>query len=190
MHHVKRHTYYHWRELPQVSFLLRQMFCCNKTLFCCDKSMLVMTKKLCHDKPNYVCCDEAFVVTNIILLRQTFCCGKLTFVGTNICLSQQNKSFVTTKNMLITTKRLSQQTCVSWQIFAMTKVLSGQKYFVTTNIVLLQRAYFCHKKRCVLSWQTHVCCNRTFVTTKMVLVAAPANDNISISANVVPALVW
>ena len=48
-------------------------------------------------------------------------------------------------------------------IFVMTKLLSRQ-------------AYFCHEKRCVLSRQTRVCCDKTFVTTKMIFVAAPASD--------------
>ena len=37
---------YHWRELPQVSFLLWQTFCCYKHIFCRNKSMLDMTKVL------------------------------------------------------------------------------------------------------------------------------------------------
>ena len=48
-------------------------------------------------------------------------------------------------------------------IFVMTKPLSRQ-------------AYFCHEKRCVLSCQTRVCCDKTFVMTKMIFVAAPSND--------------
>ena len=50
--------------------------------------------------------------------------------------------------------------------------------FVMTK-VLLWEAYFCHDKRCVLSWQTCVCRDRHvffFVVTKMILVAAPTND--------------
>jgi len=42
--------------------------------------------------------------------------------------------------------------CLSRQIFAVTKVLSRQKYFVTTNIILSQQK-FCHDKH-------------TFVATK------------------------
>ena len=50
--------------------------------------------------------------------------------------------------------------------------------FVTTKHV------FCHDKsmpvetKLLLPGQTRVCCDKTFVATKMILVAAPANDNI------------
>ena len=96
---------YHWRELPQVSFLSQQKFCR-------DKHMFVATK------------NTSFVATKACLLRKTF-------VITNTCSS---------------------------------KILS----------------YFCHDKRYVLSWQTHVCrdrhvCCKTVVVTKMILVAVPAN---------------
>ena len=92
-----------------------------------QNTLLLLQKYACHDKPNYVCCDEAFVVTNIILLQQTFCRGKLTFVGTNICLSQQifchnkkyahhNKTFVTT-NVCITTNICNDKSFVRTKIF-------------------------------------------------------------------------
>ena len=52
---------YHWRELPQVSFLSGQKFCCNTTHLlswqkyaCRDKIMFVTTKYFCCDK-NYTC---------------------------------------------------------------------------------------------------------------------------------------
>ena len=72
------------------------------------------------------------------------------FVTTNRCLSWQNMSFVITKSMLmfVTTKYF----CCNKQVFVATKALS-------------QQAYFCHDQKCVLSWQTHVCRNKTFVTT-------------------------
>ena len=65
--------------------------------------------------------------------------------------------------------------------FVATKYFFHEKAFVTTNImltwqVLLQQAYFCHDKRHVLSWQTHVCRDKTFVATKIILVAAPTSD--------------
>ena len=57
---------------------------------------------------------------------------------------------------------LSRQiTCLSWQRF------------------LARQAYFCRDKRRVLSREKRVCGDKTFVTTKMILVAAPANDNLS-----------
>ena len=81
------------------------------------------------------------------------------------------------KNMLIMTKRLSQQNYVCcdkifllWQGILLSRqrhVLSQQRYlFVTTKILVCHNKYmsrnnFCHNKhnsvmtRCVLSWQTH-----------------------------------
>ena len=80
------------------------------------------------------------------------------FVMTNRCLSWQNMSFVMTKSMLmfVTTKYF----CCNQHL---TKALS-------------QQAYFCCDKKRVLLQQTRVCHNKTFVTTKIILVAAPANN--------------
>ena len=87
---------YHWREPPQVSFLLWQRHICrdkmcfvltslfllqqtrlsgqNTSLCVCDKSMLVMTNT-CVLRQKY------FVSTNIILLQQAyFCCDKKTIL--------------------------------------------------------------------------------------------------------------
>ena len=91
-------------------------------------------------------------------------------------------------------KKLSQQTCVChdktqvchdktclllWQTyFVMTKRLLWQ-IFVKTNMCLSQKhtfvTCFVVTNMC-LSWQTLVCCEITFVATKMILVAALAND--------------
>ena len=120
---------YYWWELPQVSFLSRWKFCCDKHLFFMTNTCLSWQ-------------NMSFVVTKV-------CLSQHIFVATNIC---HNNSFVTTK------------------IFCGDK----HKYFATK--VLSRQSYFCHNKRCVLSWQTHVCCNRSFVATKMILVAALADD--------------
>ena len=73
-------------------------------------------------------------------------------VATNTCLSWQNMFFVITKSMLmlVTTKYF----CCNKQVFVATKALSRQ-------------AYFCRDQKRVLSWQTRVCCDKTFVTTKI-----------------------
>ena len=92
--------------------------------------------------------------------KYRFCCNKSKLVATNV-LSRQ--IFVVTKvllwqNMFVATKLLS------WQItFIMTK-----DCFVVTNMHLSQ--------------QTHVCCDKTFVTTKMLLVASPANGTLQPSS--------
>ena len=94
---------------------------------------------------------------------------------TNTCLLWQNMSFVATKVCLF---------------------LLWQKYFVMTNIILSWQAYFFHDKTHLLLWQMYACRDKsfvgtklcwdkylswqrhiTFVTTEMILVAAPANDS-------------
>ena len=101
-----------WRELPQVSFLLRQKFCCDK-------------------RWTYACCDKTFDVTKLCLSQQNICHDKHNRVTTNFCCCDKH-NFVTTK-------------------------------------VLLWHAYFCHDKKCV-------CHDRSFLATKLILVAAPSND--------------
>ena len=75
---------------------------------------------------------------------------------------------------------LSQQTrvCGNRSTVATSIFLSWQKTcFVATNTCLLQQAYFCCDKRCVLSWQSRICHNKPmFVATQMIHVAAPADD--------------
>ena len=114
---------YHWQELPQVSFLLWQKFCCDKHVFIATNTCLwqqntsfaATQKYACCDKfflrQDYVCCDKSFVVTNTCLSWQkfcwdqhafgatklSFCCDKIMFVTTNTCC---DKSFVTTNIFL------------------------------------------------------------------------------------------
>ena len=74
---------YHWRELPQVTFLLRQKFCRDKDVFIVtnmsqhnfvatkhvfshDKGMLVATKLL--SQQNIFVTIKCFVATKIILV--------------------------------------------------------------------------------------------------------------------------
>ena len=127
--------FYQWQELPQVSFLLQQNFCCNKHVFVMTNTYLsqenisfVMTKT-CF-------CNKSFVMTKLCLLQQTCVCHDKTFVATNICHNKHN--------------------------------------FVATRCVLSQQMCVCHDK--------HVFCgDKTFVATKMMLVAAPANDTVSMT---------
>ena len=75
--------YYHWRELPQVTFLSRQKVCCNKHTFvatklCLLRQISVMTKVLspqtcvCRDKK--FCRNTKIVARTIFLLRQDVFC--------------------------------------------------------------------------------------------------------------------
>ena len=86
----------------------------------------------------------------MVLLKRTGC-HKYIFVATNTYLSRQNTSFVTTK------VRLPRQN------------------FCCDKIFLSRQAYYCRDKRRVLSRQTR----KTFVATKILLVAAPANDSVA-----------
>ena len=82
------------------------------------------------------------------------------------CVGRDKQVFVTTKYIFCHDKNLLWQTCVC-----------GNKSFVPTQI-------FCHDKRHfffatkLLSRQAYFCCDErwVFVVTKMILVAAPAND--------------
>ena len=116
------------------------------------KGMLIETKLLSRQTRAKVC-----------LSRQSFCRDKhvqryayrdKAFVATNTC-----------KGMLIETKLLSRQTraCRDKHYFV-AKRKEKETCFVVTNI-------------CV-SRQTRVCCDKTFVATKIILVAAPANHRL------------
>ena len=82
---------YQWRELPQVSFMLRQKFCHDKHVFVAT-NMFVATKHV-------FCCDKTRLLSRKLpifllwgtrlLLRQNFFRDKLTFLAT--------KSFEVTK---------------------------------------------------------------------------------------------
>ena len=124
-----------------------------------------------------------------------FCCNK-SFVAKNMCLSWQthvchDKNMLVMTNMFVVTDM-----CLLWQYVCRNEhnfvATSNEHNFVTTNIILLQQAYFCHEKRHVLSWQTRVCRDKTFVATKIILVAAPANDSHRVAENVLSAdtLLW
>ena len=116
---------YHWRELPQVSFLLRHMFVMTKHIFCYDKHAFVATKvcllqqNFCHDK--IVCCDK-------YLSRQKFCCDK------HICFSQQTL-FYWDKHIFVETK----------DVFCRNK-----RTFVAINMCLSQQKFYCNKKKKIL----------------------------------------
>ena len=105
----------HWRELPQVSFLSRQIF---YHVFCSDKNMLAATKRL--SRQNYVCRNKIFVATNTCLSRQKFCRDKIMFVLRKV-LSRQ------------------EYVCRDKRFFARSILLWRQKTcFVATNACLSQ----------------------------------------------------
>ena len=73
--------HYHWRELPQVSFLLWQNFCWDKHI--CRDKYLSWPKKFCRDKIMFVTASillswqkTCFVMTSTCFLWQNFCRNK------------------------------------------------------------------------------------------------------------------
>ena len=138
-----------------IIFVATNMCLSQQHVSCCNKSMLVVT----FVTVKYFCCNKSFVTTNI-------CCDKHVFVTTKDVLSPQtrvcgDKSKLVARNM-----------CLSQQIFVARKVLSRQKYVCATSIHLSQQK-MCFELR---QTQTRVCHDKTFVATKIVLVAATAND--------------
>ena len=126
----------------------KHVFVMTKYIFCCNKSLFA--SKVCWTK---LLSRQIFVATNVILSWQNFCCDKLTFVMTNTWLSWQS-----TKHMFIMTNICCDKISVVASI-----LLSWQKTcFVVKNTSLTR--------------QTYVCQDRTFIMTKLVLVAAAAND--------------
>ena len=115
---------------------------------------------------NLVATNMSFVATRVCLSRQMYLrCILLSFVATRVCLSRQMYlrcillSFVATR------------VCLSRQMYLRCILLS----FVATRVCLSRQMYL----RCILlsfvaTWHVH---NKSFVATKTILVAAPANDN-------------
>ena len=114
--------------------------------FCCRFWMpWSITDGRCH---KYHYCRDKHVCHDKarLLLRQKYACRDKTFVATKLCLSRQTRvCFFRDK-----TKEM---------IFFATKPLSRQ-------------AYSCRDKIRVFSRQIRVCCDKTFVSTKITLEAA------------------
>ena len=104
------HVIYHWRELPQVSFLSLQnrsfvttKVCLPHQNICLDKILFVATKYFCRNKSNTcpsqqkLCCDKhTFVATKNVFCRSKHVChDKSKLFATKLCLSRQ--IFVKTK---------------------------------------------------------------------------------------------
>ena len=93
-----------------------------------------------------------------------------TFVATNISRDKHNFTkhvFCRDRSILVTTKRLSQQTRVCYDKDSWRQKLCHDKHtFVETKDV------FCLEKHMFVATN-----DKTFVPTKIILVAAPANDS-------------
>ena len=168
-----------------------------QTCVCYDKTCFLLWQK-------YACCDKLLSRQNC-LLRQNFCPQKI-FVATNTCLSQwtyfcHNKRCVLSwQNYVCHDKYLSWQTCVCHN----KSFVLQQAYFChDKRCVLLRQSHVCCDKSMHPSRQNYVCCDKTilsqqfffrdkhtfvttknvfchdktFVATKMILLAAPTNDS-------------
>ena len=102
--------------------------------------------------------NMSFVTTKVCLSRQKYL-SQHTFAASKDVLSWQTR-VCHDKSMLVMTKLVTAKLCLSRQIFVMTTVLSQQ------TKVLSQQAI-----------KDVFCCDKDmFVTTNIILVAAPAND--------------
>ena len=133
--------------------LSRQMFYSGKHTFVAKTRLLSRRK--------YACRDKTFVVTNIspdkhkLLSRQAYLCrDKITFVAKSLLLSQQIRVLLRQTHLLFPQK----YACRDKSFIAASILLSRQK----TGFVATKDEFRRDK---------HV-----FVATKMILVAAPAND--------------
>ena len=110
------------------------------------RDILLSRQILVSSRQAYFCRDKSMLVSTKHLLRQN--CRDKTFVATNICVCRDKHTFVATIHVFVPIK-----------VFVVAIVLLRQKTFVATSILLSRLS------------QTHV-----FVATKMILVAAPANE--------------
>ena len=140
------------------------MFVTTKQFFCHNKSMPVMTKPLLRQ--NFVCRDKIF------LLRQFVFRKKHMFVMMKV-LSRQAYFFSQQKTCYIVTKvSLSQQNICHNRIMFVVTNICRDKTFDVTKIHLLQQRYMFVTTSILLSRQKNC-----FVLTKIILVAASANDS-------------
>ena len=112
------------------------------------------TKIICVGTEHVFCRDKT-----LLLSRQKYACrDKHNFIS--LLLSRQTSVCRDKTRLFFATK-----VCLSGQKFCRI-ILSRLAYFVETKDVFALR---------VLSRQTHFCRDKTFVTRKIILIAAPAN---------------
>ena len=149
------------QQLSLVGAAVSIIFVATKHIFCCNKTFAV-TKRICVATKRLS--QKIFVMTNIILSWQKFCHGK--------------HSFVVTKDGFHYDKYLSwQKFCHNKHVFAAVNLnLSWQNFVVTSIFLSWQKTCFIATNPQLL-WQTHNGHDKPFVATKIMLVAAPTNDN-------------
>ena len=146
--------------------LLCSTYHCHKYNFCRDKYF---------SRQTHACCDKhVFVTTKKSLSRQKYACRD--------------------KILLFATKRLS-RICRDKHVFVGTKVISRQTYFVATKDVFCRDKHVLVATKCdkkvnrdkIMFVATNISRDTSFVATKIILVAAPADDNTTLVSGVVEA---
>ena len=138
-------------------------------------SIIFVVTSTCFSRQTDVCHDRAHVLSQ---QKHAFRDKKHNCIMTNIC---HDKHVFVMTNMQQAYFLSQQKMC-----FATTNTRLSRQIFVETQLCfLLRQARFCCDKRRVLSQQTGVCqdkcvCrDKSFITTKMILLAAAANDSCS-----------
>ena len=133
--------------------------------------MYVMTNT-CLSQHMYACCNKTFVMTNIFLLWNLVA-TKL--VMTNLLLSQQRRVCHDKTQLLSWQTHVCHDKYLLQQKFCCGKNILQQKFCRSKHTFVVQKMCFDTTNMCLLQ-QTRVCCDKTFVATKIILVAAPASD--------------
>ena len=127
-----------WNSLPFAFSLLLRVppygGSCHEYHFCRNRS-LVATKDTFHlNKSIPILLVYFSATTNILLSQQTRDCRDKTGL-----LSQQNRSFVAIKSMLVATKLLSRQIRVCRDKYLSQQFCRDKHHFVATSILLSQQ---------------------------------------------------
>ena len=150
------HKYHFCRDKTLVCLLSWRKYACRDKTFVATKLCLSQQQKLSWHifvAINTCLSRHKFVMTSILLLRQKTC-----FVTTNTCLSRQTYFCVT-------------KVCLLQQIFVVTKIgLSWQRFCRDKHTFVTTKDFFCHDKHVFFR-------DKTFVVTKMILMAAPTNNS-------------
>ena len=179
---------------------------CHKYKFCRDRSFVTTNTKTClsWQKACFVMTKllswQIFVVTNMCLSRQRlcldkhtfvttkdmFCCDKQLLVVTEVCLFCHDKIMLVAANICHDKIVVTKIFCLDkhnflWQNFCHNKhtfVMTRDKHNFLLTIFLSRQAYM-RQKMCFHVFVT----TKVFVTAKMLLVAALANDTCHFSTN-------
>ena len=98
---------YHWRQLPQAPFLLRQTFAATKLRLSREKyvcrdinNYLLQQIGVCRDKSKLVATKPLLVATKAFVATKLHLPQQKTFVETKVCLPRHKQLFVATNTCL------------------------------------------------------------------------------------------